>query len=84
MCAAVDDLQKQLAHGGVDCVADKVAVKRFEDGLARQDFRRHGRGVCHAAASDGLNQRFLNNALFHVEREFAGALLGSAPANAVR
>ena len=31
-----------------------------------------------------LDQRFFDNALFHVQRELAGALLRCAPANAVR
>ncbi|MPN00731.1 hypothetical protein SDC9_147927 [bioreactor metagenome] len=38
----------------------------------------------HAAAAKGLNQRFFDDALFHVEREFAGALLRCAPADAMR
>jgi len=81
--AAVKDLQKQLAHGGIDGVAHKVSVERLENGLADEDLARHGGGVGHARAADGLNERFLNDALLDVERQLAGALLGRAPANAV-
>ena len=37
----------------------------------------------HAGAADGLHQRLLNDAVFDVQRQLAGALLGSAPADAV-
>ena len=82
--AAADDLQEQLAHGHVDGVAHKVCVQRLQNGLAGQDLARHGGGMGHAGAADGLHQRFLDDALFHVQRQLAGALLRRAPANAVR
>ena len=81
--AAVDDLQEQLAHGGVDGVANKVGVQRFENGLADQDLGSHGSRMGHARAADGLDQSLLNDALLDVERQLAGALLGRAPADAV-
>ena len=37
----------------------------------------------HAGAADGLDQGFLDNAVFNVQAEFAAALLGGAPADAV-
>ena len=37
----------------------------------------------HAGAADGLHQSLLNDAVFHVQRQLAGALLRSAPADAV-
>jgi hypothetical protein len=40
--------------------------------------------VSHTGAADCFNERFLNDAVFDVEAEFARALLGSAPADAVR
>ena len=81
--AAVDDLQEQLAHGGVDGVAHQVGVQRLEDGLAGQDLGGHGGGVGHAGAADGLDQGFLDDALLDVQGQLAGALLGRAPAHAV-
>ena len=33
--SAVDDLQEELAHGGVDGVADEVRVEGLKHGLAR-------------------------------------------------
>ena len=81
--AAVDDLQEQLPHGGVDGVAHQVGVQRLQNGLAGQDLAGHGGGVGHAGAADGLHQRFLNDALLHVQGQLAGALLGRAPADAV-
>ena len=79
--AAVDDLQEQFAHGGVDSVTDEVGVQRFEDGLLRQDLCGHGGGVSHAGAADGFHQSFLNDTVFNIEGQFAGALLRSAPAD---
>ena len=38
----------------------------------------------HARATDGLDQRFLNDAVFHIQRQLAGALLRCAPADAMR
>ena len=83
--AAVDDLQEQLAHGDVDRVADKVGVERFQNGLARSGFRA-------AMAAEWvmpeqpmrLDQRFLDDAVFDVQGQLAGALLRRAPADAVR
>ncbi len=37
----------------------------------------------HAGAADGLYQRFLNDAVFHIQGQLAGALLGCAPADAM-
>ena len=37
----------------------------------------------HAGAADGFHQSLLNDAVFHVQRQLAGALLRSAPADAV-
>ena len=82
--AAVGDLQEQLAHGGVDGVTDQVGIEGFQHGLAGQDLGGHGGRVGHAAAADGLHQRLLDDPFFNVEGQFAGALLGSTPANAVR
>ena len=81
--AAVDDLQEQLAHGGIDGVAHKVGVQRFENGLADQYLGSHGSRMGHARAADGLDQSLLNDALLDVERQLAGALLGRAPADTV-
>ena len=82
--AAVDDLQEQLTHGGVDGVADEVGVQSFEDGLADEDLRSHGGGMRHAGAADGFDESFLDDAVFHVEGELAGALLRRTPADTVR
>ena len=73
----------QFAHGRVDGVANEVRVQGFEDGLARQDFRSHGGGVRHARAAQRLDQAFLDDAVLHVQRQLAGALLGCAPAHTV-
>ena len=81
--AAVDDLEEQLAHGGVDGIAHEVGVERLKNGLADEDLGRHRGGVGHAGAADGLDQRLLNDALLDVERQLARALLWSAPADAV-
>ena len=80
---AVNDLQEEFAHSGVDGVAHKVSVERFQNGFAGEYFGGHSGGVGHTGAAYGFNQRFLNNAVFYVERKFARALLGSAPAHAV-
>ena len=37
----------------------------------------------HAGAADGLHQRFLDDAVLHVQRQLAGALLRGAPAHTV-
>ncbi len=37
----------------------------------------------HAGAAQGLHQSFLHDAVFNVEGQLAGALLGGAPADAV-
>ncbi len=39
--------------------------------------------MCHPAAANRLNERFLDNAVFDVQRQLACALLWSAPAHAV-
>ena len=38
----------------------------------------------HAGAADGLDESFLDDAVFHVEGELAGALLRRAPADTMR
>ena len=38
----------------------------------------------HARAADRLNEGFLDDAVFDVERQLAGTLLRSSPANSVR
>ena len=40
--------------------------------------------MSHTGAANGFHQRFFNHAVFDVERQFASALLGSAPTNTVR
>ena len=40
--------------------------------------------MSHAGAADSLDQSFLDDAVLHVQGQLAGALLGSAPADAVR
>ena len=84
LAAAVNDLQENLTHGNVDGVADEVGVEGLEDGLAGKDLGSHGCGVGHARAADGLNEGLLDDAVLDVQRQLAGALLGSAPADAVR
>ena len=37
----------------------------------------------HTGTTDGFDQRLLNQAIFHIEGEFAGALLRRAPAHPV-
>ena len=81
--AAIDDLQEQLPHGGVDGVAHQVGVQGLQDGLADEDLAGHGGGVGHAGAAQGLHQGLLDDALLDVQGQLAGALLGSAPAHAV-
>ena len=39
--------------------------------------------MSHTGAAECLNKSFLNNAVFYVKRQLAGALLRSAPAYAV-
>ena len=39
--------------------------------------------MSHAGAAESLDESFLDDAVLDVERELAGALLGSAPADAV-
>ena len=84
MAAAVYDLLEELAHRNVDGVADKVGIQGFQQGFARQDLRSHSGGMRHAGAADRFHERLLHDALLDVERQLAGALLGSTPADAVR
>ena len=42
-----DNLQEELAHSGVDGIADEVGVQGLEDGLAGQDLRSHSGRVSH-------------------------------------
>ena len=79
----VNDLQEQFAHCGVDCVAYKVGIERFENGFAGKNFGSHSRRVSHTAATDRFDKGFFDNAVFDVKGKFARALLGSAPAYAV-
>ncbi len=81
--AAVYDLQEQLAHGHVDGIANQVGIQGFKNGLAGQNLGGHGGRMRHSGAADGLNQRFLDDALLYVQRQLAGPLLGSAPAHSV-
>ena len=83
LAAAVDDLQEQLPHSGVDGVAHQIGVQCLQKGLADEDLRCHSGGVGHTGAADGLHQRLLDDALLHVQGQFAGALLRSTPADAV-
>lgn len=41
-------------------------------------------GVGHAGAAEHLHESLLNDSFFHVEGQLAAALLGGAPADAVR
>ena len=84
LAAAIGQLLKDLAHGDVDGVAHQVGVQAFQESFARQDLRRHSRGVGHAGAAQSFHQSLLHNALLHVQGQLAGALLGSAPADTVR
>ena len=61
----------------------KSAVQRFQNGFANQDFARHGGAVRHPGATDGFNQRLLDDSLFDVQCQLTGALLRCAPADAV-
>ena len=81
--AAVDDLQKQLAHGGVDRVADQIGVQRLKNGLAGQNLAGHRGGMGHAGAADDLHESLLNDAVLDVQAQLAGALLGRAAADTV-
>ncbi len=81
--AAIDDLQEQLPHGGIDGVAHQIGVQRLQNGLADEDLRGHGGGMGHAGAADGLHQSLLDDAVLHVQGQLAGTLLGSTPANTV-
>ena len=53
--ASVDDLQEELAHGGIDGVTDEVSVEGFKQRFAGEDFACHGSGMRHARATDGLD-----------------------------
>ena len=80
---AVNDLQEQFAHSGIDGVTDQVGVQSLQEGLADQDLGSHSGGVGHAGAAQGLNQSFFNDAFLHVQGQLAAALLRSAPADTV-
>ena len=80
---AVDDLQEQLPHGGVDGVAHQVGVQSLQQGLTDENLGSHGGGVGHAGAADGLHQSFLNHTLLDIQGQLAGTLLRSTPADAV-
>ncbi len=81
--AAVYDLQEQLAHGGVDGVADQVGIQRLKDGLARQNFAGHRGGMGHAGAAERFHQRLFDDAVLDVQAQLARALLRRAPADTV-
>ena len=83
LCATIDNLQEQFAHSGVDSVAYQVGIQGFQQCLARQDFTCHSSRVGHTRATDGLNQCFLDDTVLHVEAQFAGTLLRSAPTDTV-
>ena len=67
LAAAVDDLEEQLAHGGVDGVADEVGVEGLENGLADENLGSHSGGVGHAGAADGLDQSLFDDAVLDVQ-----------------
>ena len=77
------DLEEELAHCGVDRVADEIRVERLKDGLADENLGSHRGGMGHAGAADRLDQSFFDHAVFDVERQLAGALLRRAPAHTV-
>ena len=81
--AAIDDLQEQFAHGGVDGVADEVGIQSLKDGLADENFGGHGCRMGHAGAADRFDQSFLNDAVLHIQGQLAGTLLRCAPAYAM-
>ncbi len=81
--AAVDDLEEEFAHGGIDGIADQIGVEGLEDGLAGQGSLPPWRPSGHARAADHLDQGLLDDAVLDVEGQFAGALLGRAPADPV-
>ena len=81
--AAIDDLEEEFAHGGVDGVAHQVGVEGLKHGLAGENLRSHSSGVGHARAADGFDEGFLDDALLHVERQLAGTLLRRTPTHAV-
>ncbi len=81
LAAAVDDLQEQLPHSGVDGVAHQVGVQGFQNGLTDENFGGHSGGVGHTGAAQGFHQSFLNDAFLHVQRQLAAALLRRAPAD---
>ena len=81
--ATVNDLLEQLAHGGVDGVANEVGVQSLQNRLARENLRSHGSRVGHARATDGLDHSLLNDTVLNVEGQFAGSLLGRAPSHTV-
>ena len=74
---------EELAHGCVDGIAHEVGVESLEHSLARQDFSSHSSRVSHTRATDCLDKALFNHAVLYVERQLAGTLLRSAPANAV-
>ena len=84
LCSAINELEENLSHCNVDRVTYKVGVERFQNGFAWKNFARHSCGMRHAGASQRFDKRFFNNAVFDVQRQFAGTLLRRAPANAVR
>ena len=90
--AKIAIIERSLAVGtpSVSCmgtgnigIADQVGVQGFENGLAGKDFRSHRGAVGHTGAAEGFDQRFLDHAVFDVQREFAASLLRSAPADTV-
>ena len=81
--SAVNDLQEQLTHSGIDGIAHQVGVQCLQNGLADQDLGSHCCGVGHAGAAQSLNQSLFNDALLHVQGQLAAALLGSTPADTV-
>jgi len=77
-------LQEELAHRGVDGIADEIGVECLEQRLAGKNLACHGGGMCHARTTDGLDQRLLDDAVLDVESELAGSLLRRTPTDAVR
>ena len=81
---AIDNLQEQFSHCRIDRVADEVGIQRLEGRFAGKNLGRHRRGMSHTRTADRFHQSFLDNALFDIQGQFAGALLGCTPAHAVR
>jgi hypothetical protein len=79
----VNDLEEQLAHSGVDSVANEVGVERFKNGLAGKYLCCHSCGVSHTGATDSFYESLLDYAVLNVKGEFASALLRCAPAYTV-